>query len=337
MVDSQVAQHATQQACHRLEPHSSPPRSPIPRLLDLPQELRLHILKYTDLVTPWKEVMWTRLERGDHSPSRDPTPSQNPTSSPTSLFLVCRTLAKDARFVFFSQNHFVVSDTLASLNPYQAFNIPRSQWFQLGRGQSHTPPPPTTPRPSACSAQRLAASQFLRDVVPAGCLGHLRFVEFIFPPYNYQCWPEDGHPALQDWAETINWAKTELSVPSLTLRLTMAGTRDWPPQPPDERGEVSQEQGDEVLAGYHRILRPLACLREHDLSHFYADFAWPWEWTSFADDGSQEDIREWIKLNQDRMNEDAERFILGDRYGQVSRKEKREEERPWQLNFICEY
>lgn len=30
------------------------------RLLALPRELRLHILSYTDLITPWKEVEWSR-------------------------------------------------------------------------------------------------------------------------------------------------------------------------------------------------------------------------------------------------------------------------------------
>lgn len=33
------------------------------RLLALPRELRFHILKYTDLITPWKEVEWSRHRR----------------------------------------------------------------------------------------------------------------------------------------------------------------------------------------------------------------------------------------------------------------------------------
>jgi hypothetical protein len=33
-------------------------------LLSLPLELHLHILEYTDLITPWKEVTWSRQTRG---------------------------------------------------------------------------------------------------------------------------------------------------------------------------------------------------------------------------------------------------------------------------------
>jgi hypothetical protein len=267
------------------------------------------------------------------------------------LFLVCRTLAEDARFVFFSLNRFVVSDALGSLNPYQAFNFKSEEPFELADGASFVEawrralgaPPPTPPRPSAYPAQRFAASQFLRDIVPANCLRHLHSLEFVFPPYNGQCWPQDGHPALLDWADTLSWAKTRLAVPILTLRLTMAGSRQWPPQPPDERQELSQEQGDQVLAGYRRILSPLACLREHGLAHFYADFVSPWKWRNWMDNAPPEEQNpeagwQWVLSSQDAMNEEAERFVLGDRYGQLSsRKETREQDREWQFEFSCEY
>ena len=88
-----------------------------------------------------------------------------------------------------------------------------------------------------------AASQFLKDVVPANGLGYLRFLELVFPPYNYQCWPQDGHPALQDWAHTLNWAKNKISIPSLTLRLTMAGAARLPPEDPTSVGNLPKRKG----------------------------------------------------------------------------------------------
>ncbi len=390
---AQVAQHAAQQACHRLGPHSPPSPSSSPRLLNLPRELRLQILGYTDLVTPWMEVLWTRLERGYHHPSRGcsgesqqfcpPTahhgcqfsgchqqtrvlaPYLSYHSSvgcfcrlrhaafssncrcwapPTPLFLICHTLAEDARYVFFSRNRFVISDSLASpLDPYQAFISPMMEWhrlrFTLGlAAQSRVPPPPEPPRPSAYPAQRLAASQFLRDVVPVNCLGYLRFLELVFPPYNDQCWPQDGHPALQDWAYTLDWAKNKISVPSLTLRLTMAGVLDIPPHSPDERRELTQAQGDQVLAGYNRILSTLACFREGGLAHFYANFAWPWKWASWSEDILEDTdtpgvVRDWLRSTEDVLNENAERFILGNRYERDSQKRKRKEDRNWEMEF----
>ena len=390
---AQVAEHAVQQACHRLEPLSPPSLLSSLHLLNLPQELRIHILGYTDLVTPRKEVLWTRLERGYHYPFRGcsgafyetcpPTHHHGCQFSgchhqicvndnyvsycssigcfcrlrhaafsstcrcwapPTPLFLICHTLAQDAKFVFFSANRFVISDTLASINPYQASIFPEMGWLESRYGwdlaaQSQAPPPPAPRRPSAYPAQRLAASQFLRDVVPANGLGYLRFLELVFPPYNYQCWPQDGHPALQDWAHTLNWAKNKISIPGLTLRLTMAGAARLPPEAPDQRWELTQAQGDEVLAGYNRILRPLACLGEGGLAHFHAALAWPWKWAAWDDHrvddvGRSEALWDCIRSYEDVLNEDAERFILGDRYRRDSQKRKREEDRPWQMDFL---
>lgn len=57
-----LAQEAVLQALHS----TSPPRlkTPTDLLMSLPSELRVRILEYTDLITPWKEVTWSRQDRG---------------------------------------------------------------------------------------------------------------------------------------------------------------------------------------------------------------------------------------------------------------------------------
>lgn len=45
-------------------------------------------------------------------------------AAPTPLFLVCKNLTEDARFIFFSQNRFVISDSLTAPCPYIPFDIP---------------------------------------------------------------------------------------------------------------------------------------------------------------------------------------------------------------------
>ncbi|KAK4152405.1 hypothetical protein C8A00DRAFT_44557 [Chaetomidium leptoderma] len=351
--------------CRRPEP--SPSSSSL-GLLSLPRELRLHILEYTDLVTPWREVMWTKLERGYQYPAEGcypqddiPCPPNFPWhygcqfqgchhqerimidddiysgsigcfcrlrhaafssackcwAPPTPLFLICRTLSQDAKFVFFSLNRFVVCDTLASLHPCTAFNVFKTfPWPEHGRYWELAEWREAQP-PRAYPAERFAVSQFLREVVPADCLSYLRFLELVFPPYNHKCWPYDGHPALQDWIETIDWVKNKIRTPGITLRLTMAGSISKIPERPDDRQELSRAQGDEVLAGYNRTLKPLACLGGHGkdgLAQFYADFAWPWKWTSWAYE-RRRDIgykagQEWTKSKEDVLNERGERFIL---------------------------
>jgi hypothetical protein len=182
--------------------------------------------------------------------------------------------------------------------------------------------------PRAYPADRFAASYFLREVVPADCLGYIRSLEFVFPPYNHNCWPHDGHPALQDWIATVGWVKHKLQTSGLTLWLTMAGSLWHYPEKPDDRGELTQEQGDKVLAGYDRILKPLACLGGEDgVAHFYADFAWPWKWTNWALERRQAMSHgagdEWTQSMEDVLNERAERFVLGDRYERLSASERK--------------
>ncbi|KAK4044117.1 hypothetical protein C8A01DRAFT_43049 [Parachaetomium inaequale] len=318
---AQLARKAVLQACRRPEP--SPSSSSL-RLLSLPRELRLHILEYTDLVTPWREVMWTRLDRGfplhygcqfrgcyhqeqiykssigcfcrlRHAAFSSVCRCWAP---PTPLFLICRALTADAKFLFYSLNRFVVSDSLASRHPCTAFSVfntfqwpENNRYWELAAWREAQPP-------RAYPAERFAASQFLREVVPADCLSYLRRLELVFPPYNQDCWPYDGHPALQDWIETIDWVKDKMSTPGI-------------PDRPDSREELSPAQGDQVLAGYDRILRPLACL------------------------GGKDGLAQWAyqrRQEMDVLNERAERFILGDRYERLSASEGRLEERPWRVH-----
>ena len=261
---------------------------------------------------------------------------------PTPLFLVSQTLLNDARFVFFSLNRFVVNDTLASHVPYIAFDVFKTtrvpvhhEFWEMAEYISAQPP-------NSYPAERFAASQFLRQIVPANCLGYLRFLEIVFPPYNYACWPHDDHPALQDWVATIDWARNKINTPGLTLRLTMAGLLALPPSYPDERKLVTQAQGDQVLAGYDHILKPLACLGEDGLARFYADFAWPWKWVRLVYDGHQElthyeHLLAWAQSKEEVLNERAERFILGDRYDRIRRSEGTLEEMPWTIHCMPSY
>ncbi|KAK4139797.1 uncharacterized protein C8A04DRAFT_15528 [Dichotomopilus funicola] len=138
---------------------------------------------------------------------------------PTYLFLICRDLCRDAQYVFFSRNRFIVHDFHAT----PPDEIPPVQ---------HEPPPAD----NSSSLQkyypfdRLAAAEFL-DVVPDHCLGHLRFLELVFPPYAPHGWPRTNHPALTDWALTTKKLRHALEAsrnslqqsPVLKIRFIVAG------------------------------------------------------------------------------------------------------------------
>lgn len=308
------------------------------RLLTLPTELRLHILQYTDLITPWREVIWRRQRRkymaslatcltihflDSESPRDCPSnihhgcqfrncPDTYPEASmgcfcrvrhaafssrckcwtpPTSLFLICSTLYADAQVVFFSGNRFVVHD----------FNA-KAPW--------------KVPRRCEYAKKTFAASQFLRKVVPSHCLSQLRFLEFVFPPYDSYVWPQDGHPALEEWADTIEWLRPQVHASALTVRLVMADPGDTSQS--DERRAMTEAACSAIIDAYNRIMMPLASLESDHLRGFYAQFAWPWNHTnnSWKTNASK-------RRKEEELNERAERMIMGGRHGEMVRRHDR--------------
>lgn len=275
------------------------PQGSSPYLTLLPKELRLRILEYTDLITPWMEVTWSRQHaafvagkapcitfdfRGEtcppsrhhgcqfrecwnnmypakpsaplpgcfcrvlHSAYSSTTSACKCWAPPQAIFLVCWQLCRDARMVFFAGNRFVVHDLCAN-PPYQR------EAREMDDGYF---------------APRLAASVFLQEIVPVNCLGYLRFVEIVFPPYWPDMWPSEGHPALVDWVATLDWAANKLNLPGLTIRMVMADL--WNYEASNGR-DVTAAQGEAMLKGQRRILRPMSRLRE--LARFYALCSWP--------------------------------------------------------------
>lgn len=321
-------------------PFSESKRS-VSRLLALPAELRLHILQYTDLITPWREVTWSgqrrrykaslvkcsKIDSFDPEWPRDCFPNIHhgcqfrrchhtfPEVSmgcfcrvrhaafssrckcwtpPTSLFLICSTLYADAQVVFFSGNRFVVHD----LNAKAPWKVPR-------RGNY--------PR------KTFAASQFLRKVVPSHCLSQLRFLEFVFPPYDSTAWPQDGHPALREWADTIEWLRTQVHASALTVRLVMAGPGDTAMS--DERRHMTETARSAIFDAYNRIMMPLASLESDHLRGFYAQFSWPEGQNKPGNTFWETGERDWRK--REELNERAERMIMGKRCDEMVRRHDR--------------
>lgn len=342
-------------------PSLMPPDQPVPNpaspLLSLPRELRLYILEHTDLITPWAQVTWSpdpkhrgfiashwycdnlefrgqtcppsrhhgcqfnrcfqswpSVSRGCYCRLRHSAFSSTPPSvcncwePPQALFLTCRALREDAQAVFFSGNRFVVHDRSSELK--LTHGIPEAS-SRSAAGAGGYPGP------------RLGASSFLRRVVPQGCLGHLRFLELVFPPYPPAVWPAGDHTALTDWDETVEWARTRLNVGGLTVRLVMADESQWEPR--EDSQHMTAEQGMEVISGYWRILRPLVRLR--DLKRFYACFVSPWR----RSEGVASP--ELARAKERELKKLAERLVLGERYElQCSGEEP--EESLWNMKLI---
>lgn len=339
-----------------------PVSKPVSLLLSLPREVRHQILEYTDLVTPWAQVTWSpdhnfrgfiaghwycedlefrgqscppsrhhgcqfnqccetwpSISRGcycrlQHSAFSSTPPSAcNCWEPPLALFLICRALHQDAQAVFFSRNRFIVHDRSSDLK--STHGMPgQSGWLVNDQDRY--------------AGSQFGASTFLRDVVPEACLGHLRFLELVFPPYEPDHWPTEAHLAVEDWIETVEWVRTRLNIGGLTIRLVMADQSEW--EPLWTRKHMSKNQGTRIIEAYWMILSPLVRLRE--LRRFYACFVSPWRWSEDIDLQGGPRI---ARAKEQELKELAERCILGnERYELQCSSEEEPEESLWNLKLI---
>ena len=197
---------------------------------------------------------------------------------PTSLFLVCHVLCRDAQFVFFSGNRFVVHDFDALMPwdlPYDVESYPYD---------------------------RLFAPMFLRDIIPAHCLADLRFLELVFPPYDPRGWP--GRAVIQDWSDTVDWIRGKVDAAALTISVVMA---DFHYVPDDVHAELTKDQGLQIIKGYSNVLYFLGPLaRDDGLGGFHVQVAYPWRWT--PENRQRHSL--WLAEEEQRLKEYAERFVL---------------------------
>lgn len=168
--------------------------------------------------------------------------------------------------------------------------------------------------PSCYPRKPFRSSDFLRQVIPSHCLQYIRSLEIVFAPFTHLTRPDDDHPALKDWPETIEWAKNRLNLPALTLCLVVAGNHGFEPA---ESKNMSRAQGEQILETYKHIYSPFQRLggsSSDGLARFHAAFAWSWKWTGLAWLRFKEEAWEWLEDAEPELKVEAESFVMGDRY-----------------------
>ncbi|KAK4096116.1 hypothetical protein N658DRAFT_436799 [Parathielavia hyrcaniae] len=324
----QLAQDTVSHACGIPTPSFTPPSKATTTLATLPRELRIIVLKYTDLVTPSREVTWSRHDRAylvkvyeidqffrcwveghgcfcrrQHSAFSLGCTCWAPPGP--ALFLICRALYEDAQFVFFSCNRFIVHDY--KVMPPYALPILEQHDEEQGADYDYEQSLPSYPYPY----ERFAVSEFLHDVVPAPSVSHLRFLELVFPPYRPGSWPDAQHPAMLDWRATVDWLGDMINLSGFTLRLMVAG-QSPSVGPPVYWCRITDEEAETVMASYMDLLQPFTQLASDGLARFYAQFPYPWQLTRecsmYAEDHN------WLQEKEDALQERAERHVMGRRY-----------------------
>ncbi|KAH6855812.1 hypothetical protein B0I37DRAFT_63368 [Chaetomium sp. MPI-CAGE-AT-0009] len=337
----QLAQDAAVHACGLPAPvpHASPEplgaatTATTATLASLPRELHVRILEYTDLVVPRRQVMWSRPDRTymvlRFLRGADPPPTPDELYADQffecyrdrpegcfcrrrhavfsshcrcwappgpALFLVCRALSQQAQYVFFSRNRFIIHD-------YEASTV-------LPSPQPGSSPPGRGSYPF----DKFAASEFLRDVVPASALAHLRFLELVFPPYPSAMWPGPEHPAARDWPTTISQLLRDggLNLPALTLRVVVMDESNGAS---DRTDVATAEEAAALLRGYADFVRPFRG-RGLGLARFYAHFRYPWQKPLDVVISEPGRRGPWYdpQLQKRELKERLERYVMGARY-----------------------
>lgn len=323
-----IAHETTLRATAR---HTSHLGSPF-RFLDLPFELRRHILSFTDLITPLSEVYWNpskgyHLQYVQWRCSGDSMFEQCPShmhdgcqfrncwqyanigcfcrryhsaywakcqcwAPPKTLFLVCQRMKKEAEAVFFENNQFVV----------------------MPDGDPHTV--------AYSTPARLEASIFLENIVgKAGALRNLRDLGVVFPIFEEDYLRTD-EPGYQAWLNTISHIKNKLNLPLLTIRVFFA---QWIETTGNE-GRLTnsslstREYGCSVVRAYGRILKPFSALI--GLHQFFVDLAPPFDRTRPGQVTATKEP-ERVRFHTDQLEKKVETMVMGIGYDSVGKSNQR--------------
>ena len=266
------------------------------RFMDLPKELQLRILEFSDLVTPY-EVEWCPGQ--GFRPARSPGSCMDSWegcycsryhaafsskchcwSPPSALFLVNRDMRKDATEIFYSKNYFVI--------------LPRGGYYE----------------PALATPDRVEASLFLARV-PSYVVRYLRSVEIVFPAFeeDYLRSDEKGY---QDWLNTIDYIAKHANLSELSLTIYMSDIHEGTLIP--FRSGLNREQKLTILRMYGRTLRPLARLR--GLRDLFIHLTWPVDRQKWPVSDKEWEFR---ARETRKMEQKLEQLAMGDDYDSISR------------------
>jgi hypothetical protein len=261
--------------------------SPTPfRYFDLPAELRLRILEFTDLVSPYHDVQWIDLcgyhlqdgyrrskvscSYGDFCRNHGAVfPICVCFQNPTPLFLVCRAMLQDATKVFYSSNRIVILPNPTFLGPDEA-----------------------------ASAPFLTSKLF--NKLDLSCLVYLRDLEIVLSGDSYVGEGIDMEKEIQH-----NWVPALQHTRKLSLRLYL-GHEDYP----CPTKLFSHDLRASLLRLFRRqeqILRPLRAVKSLDT--FFVHVVSPYDTGELL-----EEARPQLVEDLQAQEKNLEAIVMGDQY-----------------------
>ena len=291
------------------------------RFLDLPRELCLQILEYTDLVTPLCEVKWDPESNFYLNYYRRGCGGSfgGYLDCPVDFHRACQfrnCWQAEPWHVgcFCRRYHAAFSSKCRCWSPPASLFLICKQLREDAQAVffAQNPfiivPPGGCTSPAESTPARLGISIFLTDVIPAQALPLLRSMEIVFPPF-YDDYLRPHETDYQDWLQTIEHVSGLLNLLMLTLRVYMADYILHGEHIADFRKTLTKEQGMVIIKMYARTLGPLSKLRENRLGLFFVHLAWPFAHTRFGLRNPTSARKQSAYLKQR-----IERLVMGDNY-----------------------
>lgn len=269
-------------------------------LMSLPRELRLHILEYTDLITPWGgEIDWRQSDKkylygetlcedqqlgsscagaGHHEcqfrscwtdfRELEFEYSHAPVETRPRVGCFCR-----ARHAAFSLNCRCWSPPTNLFLVCQALCKDAQVVFFSGHRFIISEAGPVRLKGGARddSSYRFAVVEFLRDVVPADIINQIRSLQVNMKTYSRDSWPWDESSALSEWKDTVQFMRDNMNLEGLTLDLCLGDIATTTLVPK----VVTKPLARKFLQPYFRILAPLAGLGDQGLKEFSSVISLP--------------------------------------------------------------
>lgn len=304
------------------------------RFLDLPTEIRHHILAYTELVTPFHEVEWNpshgmyfRYKMTADITNPNPHSIHGSYGASNGLwrisetpYLACWEFSYPSG-CFCSAHHAAYSTVhrctcWAPPTPiFLASRAVREDALQIFFSRNRFVVAPTggeTRKAVSTSPTRLPISMFLTEVIPKEALRFLRFLEIVFPAFG-ELEPCAFCPSesleWHDWIQTLESVKDKLDLPKLTIRahfawwLPAGGVGGFASAPP-YRAHMTEAQSQAIQQSYSDTLTPLRTLR--GLSRFFAHLPDPTEWVEGPGRGDEGGMPV--------LEQKIERMVMSDEY-----------------------
>lgn len=342
-VDSKIqaiAREAALRTVHR--PHDSY-GDPFP-YLRLPREIRLHVLNFTDLVTPQREVEWNDTEKyhlrtlGNTVCKRCKCHECPGGDHPKTLhwFLwgvrgrYARTFCSRycSAFEASSGRYFSpISQTcLCWRPPSYLFLICRdfladARETFYKRNRFIIKPSGDLMKPALPSTGRTEISHFLGNAVPSTALHALRHVEIVYPFFEANAiFSRMTDAANQDLRLTLDAAKGQLNLQALTICIHMADYTTW--QDSDKTiwlySQTPPEQTDDIMKNHIETVKCYTILAESGLEKFFVRLHRPWNWWMCV---ARHDIvwqtldtRSYSKTKAAELAAEIEHIVMGNGY-----------------------